>query len=158
MADVRVQAGGATAVALAGKAPHRGRWRTFWTRFSRNRLAIVAAGYLLAIYLLAILAPVISPHPPNEVNIRAKHQPPGGGYVLGTDESGRDVLARLLVGSRISLSVGLIAVAISISVGTVAGAAAGFFRGPVDAVLMRFTDGMLSIPAFFLLLIAVAVF
>ncbi len=157
MAEARA-VGLAPAATLAHDRGHRGRWALFWQRFSRNRLALLALAYLIVIYALAILAPVITPRPPNEVNIRAKHAPPGGDYILGTDESGRDVLARLLVGSRISLSVGLIAMAISISIGTIVGATAGFFRGWVDAVLMRFTDGMLSIPTFFLLLIVVAVF
>ena len=152
----------ATATALAPPiamgAERRSRLGMFWKRFSRNRLAVLAALFLLLIYTAAILAPAISPRDPNAQNVRTKHRPPGSEYVLGSDESGRDVLARLLFGSRISLSVGLIAVTIAISIGTVVGATAGFFRGWLDSVLMRFTDGMLSIPTFFLLLTYVSVF
>jgi peptide/nickel transport system permease protein len=125
---------------------------------ARNRLALGAGACLLCLYLLAALGPAIAPYPPNAVDIRAVHQRPNAAHRLGTDESGRDVLSRVIVGARASLTVGLIAMLVAISIGVVVGGLAGYFGRLLDAVLMRVTDGLLAIPTFFLALIVVAVF
>ena len=148
---------------LAGRAtptlvPSRSNWRQGWRRFARNRLAIGAGVLLLLLYLLAALGQVISPYPPNAVNIRARHERPSAAHWLGTDENGRDVLSRVIVGARASLTVGLTAMIVSISIGVVVGGLSGYFGRLVDAILMRITDGLLAIPTFFLALIVVAVF
>jgi peptide/nickel transport system permease protein len=79
-------------------------------------------------------------------------------HPLGTDEFGRDILARLLHGGRISLAIGLVAMLVSVTVGTVLGSLAGYLGGPVDALIMRTTDGMLAIPMFFVLVTALTIF
>lgn len=84
--------------------------------------------------------------------------PPGAAHPLGTDEVGRDVLARLVVGARVSLTVGVLAMVVAITVGTTFGAAAGFYRGWVDAVLMRASEVLLSLPRLFLLIVLAAFF
>lgn len=129
-----------------------------WRRFRSNHIAMVSATLLIALALAAVLAPVIAPHDPNEVSIFRSHERPSSDHWLGTDENGRDELSRLLFGARISMSVGFVAMAIGLAIGVVIGSLAGYFGGIVDTVLMRITDGMLSIPYFFLILIVVAVF
>jgi peptide/nickel transport system permease protein len=129
-----------------------------WRRFRRHRLALVSLIYLTLFYLAALLTPVIAPFDPDQIDLINKLVTTSGEHWLGTDQLGRDTLTRLLYGARISLSVGLVAIVIAMVVGTVVGLVAGYFGGPVDNLLMRFTDGMLSIPLFFLLLAALTVF
>lgn len=135
----------------------RPRW-LFWRKLFRYRLAPPALVFLVLVSLIAIFAPIVSPHPPNFVDIQARLTGPSATHLLGTDENGRDVVARLIYGARASLGVGFIAMAISILVGTVVGGISGFFGGWSESILMRLTDGLLAIPTFFLVLIVVAVF
>jgi peptide/nickel transport system permease protein len=138
--------------------PRRSWWALAQRRFLRNRVAVLAALYLVAMSLVALLAPVIAPYDPNEGDILAIHTRPSRAHLLGTDENGRDVLSRLIYGARISMGVGLIAMVISIAIGSLIGAVSGYVGRLVDSVLMRVTDGMMAIPYFFLVLIVVAVF
>ncbi len=138
--------------------PRRSWWALARRRFLRNRVAILAALYLVVMYLVAALAPVIAPYDPNEGDILYIHARPSREHLLGTDENGRDVLSRLIHGARISMSVGLIAMVISIAIGSLIGGISGYAGRVVDSVLMRVTDGMMAIPYFFLVLIVVAVF
>lgn len=138
--------------------PRRSWWALARRRFLRNRVAILAALYLVAMYLVALLAPVVAPYDPNEGDILYIHARPSREHLLGTDENGRDVLSRLIYGARISMSVGLIAMVISIAIGSLIGGVSGYAGRVVDGVLMRVTDGMMAIPYFFLVLIVVAVF
>ena len=142
-------------------APARGHGSTLTRarrRFTRNRMAVLGLGVLLAIHLAAWLGPAAVAQSPYTVDPLHTLEPPSATHLLGTDENGRDVLARLLYGARISLTVGLVAVLLSIVIGTAVGAASGYFGGPADAVLMRLTDGFLALPTFFLLLVILAVF
>jgi peptide/nickel transport system permease protein len=129
-----------------------------WRRFRRNRLAMLSAIILISLYLVAAFAPQIAPHDPNRVNIMNRHAERSSEHRLGTDENGRDELSRLIYGARISMTVGFISMILAVLIGTLVGAVAGYLGGPVDSLLMRFTDGMLAIPYFFLVLIVVAVF
>jgi peptide/nickel transport system permease protein len=130
----------------------------FWSRFRRNRLAVAALAFLVAIHAVALAADWLAPHDPAALDLLNQFASPSPEHLLGTDESGRDVLARLIVGSRVSLSVGTLAMLVSITVGSLIGALAGFYGRLTDGVLMRFTDGMLTIPTFFLALLVLAVF
>lgn len=132
--------------------------RLFWRQLMRNRLVPAAGLFLIIVSLSAIFAPVVAPQDPNQINIRNRHESSSREFLLGTDESGRDVLSRLIFGARASLGVGFVAMAISVLIGTVVGGVAGFFAGWFEPILMRLTDGMLAIPSFFLVLIVVAVF
>jgi len=145
-------------VDLAARRTSRSFWRIAWRRFRGNTVAVASLVVLLALFAVAALGPAIAPHDPNAVNILLPHGAPSGEHPLGTDESGRDVLSRLIVGSRASITVGLVAMAIAVSLGALVGSLAGFLGRWVDAVLMRLTDGMMAIPYFFLVLIVVAVF
>jgi peptide/nickel transport system permease protein len=130
---------------------------------ARGRVpVVVASGILGAIAVFAIFADRLAPAGPNEQDITARLQPPafaGGSWhrPLGTDELGRDVLSRLLYGGRVSLAVGLLAVAVSCPLGVVIGLASGFFGGWIDRALMRFTDIQLAIPTILLAMALVTV-
>lgn len=136
--------------------PAQGFWRRSWCRFRRNRLALVAFGLLLALHLAVAFAPVLAPSPPNSVNLIARFAPPSAQHPLGTDEMGRDLLARLLYGGRVSLGIGLASMVGAITLGTILGSVAGYWGGALEAVIMRFTDAMLSFPLFFFLLTILA--
>jgi len=129
-----------------------------WRAFKRNRLALFGLLVLVVVHVLAFLAPLIAPFPPEKVNPVNSLAGPSWDHWLGTDGYGRDVFSRLLFGGRISLTVGLTAVIVSLAVGSVVGALSGFFGGWTDTILMRLTDAMLSVPTFFLLLLVLTIF
>lgn len=129
-----------------------------WRLFMGKRAGVVAAGILLALYILAFLAPLVYQVSPTNTNPLSTNLPPGPGHLLGTDELGRDELARILAGGRLSLTLGIFAVVIAVGVGTAVGLVAGFYRGIVEMALMRLVDAAMAIPAFFLVLIEVTVF
>jgi peptide/nickel transport system permease protein len=143
---------------MARKNTSRSIWRIAFRRFTKNRVAVVSAIFLMVMIIVAAIAPLLTPYNPNAVNILMPHAEPSGDHWLGTDESGRDVFSRLLVGAQASIAVGLISMVISISIGVLIGSISGFVGGWVDSILMRVTDGMMAIPYFFLVLIVVAVF
>lgn len=130
-----------------------------WLLFKKalsNPLALAGFIIILLIFLLAMLAPLIAPYDPNEINVKAILLGPSMQHWMGTDGLGRDVLSRMLHGGRISLLVGLVAVGISTLIGILLGAIAGFYRGWLDVLIMRLVDVMLSIPSFFLILAVIA--
>ncbi|PYE26645.1 peptide/nickel transport system permease protein [Rhizobium sp. PP-CC-3A-592] len=135
-----------------------GRAYMTWRRFSANRLALVGLGILMLLILMAIFAGVLSPHSPVSGNLAgARLLPPGSpGYLLGTDEQGRDILSRLLHGSRLTLFVIILVAVIAAPTGLIVGAVAGYAGGWVDAVLMRITDIFLAFPKLVLALALVA--
>mgnify|MGYP005841591635 CR=1 FL=1 len=128
----------------------------FWHYFRKNRLAVAGAVVVAAIFAVAVLAPLLAPYDPAAIEVAAKLRAPSAAHPLGTDQLGRDVFSRLLFGSRISLTVGFIAVGISLLIGILVGALAGFYGGLIDNVLMRFVDIMMCFPTFFLILTIVA--
>ena len=120
------------------------------------------AGSLIvtAIVLLAIFGPLISPQDAHSRNLRARFKPPGytddvASYALGSDQLGRDILSRIIAGSRVSVLVGVVSVLISGTIGVIYGLISGFVGGIVDSVLMRIVDGLLAIP-FIILVIAIS--
>ena len=130
--------------------------RLFWQRFKRNRLAVTGGIMVLALFFAGALAPVVSPFNPNDIDRKHILEPPGISHPLGTDDLGRDVLSRMLYGSRISLSVGFIAVGIATVIGVIIGAVSGYYGRWTDRIIMRVIDIMLSIPTFFLILAVIA--
>jgi peptide/nickel transport system permease protein len=144
--------------ALAAVEPADRGARDAWRRFRRNRLAVAALGYLVLVHAAALAAPWMGLPEPEAMDLLDQFGRPSREHLLGTDESGRDVLARLLFGARTSLAVGLAAMVVALALGTALGALSGFRGGWVEAVIMRFTDGMLTVPTFFLALLVVAVF
>lgn len=132
--------------------------RIAWRRFRGNGTAVASAAFLLLMYAVAAGGPAITPYPPNAVDIVNTNARPSPAHWFGTDENGRDVLARVIAGARTTMTVGLIAMVIAVVIGACVGSVGGYLGGWADGVLMRFTDGMMAIPYFFLVLIVVAVF
>jgi len=110
----------------------------------------------LILFGSSILAPLLYPYKPDEVNLQEVLSPPSKEHPLGTDELGRDVLARILWGGRVSMLVGFVAVGISTLVGILFGALAGYYGKWVESIIMRFVDIMLCFPTFFLILAVIA--
>jgi peptide/nickel transport system permease protein len=125
-----------------------------WRRFRRHKLAIASLVVLLLLGLAVALAPVLTPYGFSEQHLDQILQGPSSKHLLGTDQLGRDELTRLLYGGRVSLLVGLGVALVSGGIGTLAGAAAGFYGGRLDNIVMRITDLFLSIPLLVLLIIA----
>jgi peptide/nickel transport system permease protein len=136
-----------------------------WRRFRRSRLAVVALIYVSLVGTIALFAPLIasrtSPivhHAPDRVDVANRLQSPSPAHRLGTDELGRDVLARMIHGARVSLTVGLLATFISLFVGCVLGALAGYYGGAIDWIVSRTIEIVLCFPFLFLVLGIVALF
>ena len=137
-----------------------------WRRFRRSKLALGALIYVAVVALIALLAPAIAtdrptapvPFGPNTVDIASRLRPPDDQHRLGTDDLGRDVLARMIHGARVSLSVGLTATAIALIVGSLLGALAGYYGGAADWIVSRLIELVLCFPFLFLVLGIVALF
>ncbi len=121
-------------------------WAEAWRRFKRHRLAYASLWLLALLSLAVLLGPLVYKVGINDIDFTARLKGPGGTHPLGTDDLGRDLLARMLYGGRISLAVGLAAMLTGILIGVVVGAVAGISRGGVDAFLMWLTDLFLSLP------------
>lgn len=149
------------ATALGAEEEYRLERHGVWKRFRRHRLALAGAVVLAIMIAVAILAPLISPADPNAIDqVHWSGYPlaPGvAGHILGTDENGRDLLARLIFGARISLTIAIFAVTMEVIIGTVLGALSGYYGGAVDFAIMRLTDVVLSIPLLPLLLVLTAI-
>jgi dipeptide transport system permease protein len=138
------------------------RFSEFWMYFTRNRGALIGLAVFVLLVLTAIFAPLLAPHDPDQQFRDALLTPPvwqGGNwtYVFGTDPLGRDMLSRLIFGSRFSLLIGLIVVSSSLLTGVILGLLAGYFRGVVDVVIMRVMDVILAFPSLLLALVLVAI-
>ena len=129
-----------------------------WYRLTRNRAAMAGLMIIAFFALLAIFAPVLAPANPLEQNISVRLTPPfTGGYILGTDDLGRDLLSRIIYGGRISLIIGAVSVGISLIMGVSLGILAGYFGGWIDKIIMRLIDIMLAFPYILLTVVIVAI-
>lgn len=141
----------------------QGRLRTFWRAFGANHGAVFGLIVVCLLLLMALFAPWIAPHAPDQTNAAAFLKPPfwqeGGSltYPLGTDAIGRDILSRLIHGSRLSLSIGMAVVALALALGVTLGLVAGFYRGVVEAAIMRVMDIILTLPSLLLAIVIVAI-
>jgi peptide/nickel transport system permease protein len=134
-----------------------GPWAEFWRRFKKNKLAVAGGIVVILLFAISFLAPYISPYDPAAIDVTARLQAPSKAHPFGTDQLGRDILSRMIWGSRISLKVGFVAVGIATAIGIILGALSGYYGGWVDSVIMRFVDLMLCFPAFFLILAVIAI-
>ncbi|WP_294704110.1 nickel transporter permease [uncultured Fusobacterium sp.] len=134
----------------------RSQWVEVWRRLKRNKMAIVGLVILVALFLLAIFADVIADYDNVVIkqNLAHRLQGPSAAHWLGTDEFGRDIFARLVHGTRVSLKVGIVAVGISIVIGGILGAIAGYYGGKLDNIIMRIMDIFLAVPS---ILLAIAI-
>ena len=127
-------------------------------RFLRHRLAILGVVLVVAVLVMAAIAPLLTPWAPNWIDFETgARQPPSPSHVLGTDVAGRDIWARLLYGGRTSVIVGFGAVGLYLIIGTLLGMLAGFYGGLLDQAIMRFTDTILAIPPLLLIIVFVSV-
>jgi peptide/nickel transport system permease protein len=156
-------AGDLPADAIQGRSP----WRLAWRRLRRDKVAVASALVIVALALIALCAPVIAAligHPPNTpysntgLSATGLPVPPGGSFLFGTDNLGRDLLVRVVYGARISLLVGLLATAIATTAGVAVGMCAGYFGGVIDAVLARIVDSVLATPYVILALAIIIIF
>ncbi|SFL89428.1 ABC transporter permease [Halanaerobium salsuginis] len=131
--------------------------REFCYRFYKNKLAFLGFIILFIFLVMAIFAPYLAPYDPFQMDPQAMLQPPGADHLFGTDQFGRDILSRIIFGSRISFKVGLISVGLSLIVGVSMGIVAGYYGGWLDNLISRIMDVMFSFPQIFLALVIMAV-
>jgi peptide/nickel transport system permease protein len=141
----------------AVRASQTGPWRRAWRKLVRNRIAMFGLAVVLFFVLMAVFAPWIAPHDPLAAGWSTIRKGPSAAHWFGTDDLGRDVLSRVIWGTRASLMAGVVSVAISLLLGVAIGMVAGFFGGFVDALISRITDAFLACP-FLILAIALAAF
>ena len=128
-----------------------------WRQFRKQRLGLIGGGILCMLLLVALLAPVLAPYDPLAQDLYQRLQPPSIDHWFGTDDFGRDILSRIVYGSRISLRIGLIAISLALTSGTLFGLVAGYRGGMVDMLIMRLMDLMLAFPSILLAIAIVAV-
>jgi oligopeptide transport system permease protein len=134
-----------------------GLWRDAWRRLKRNRAALVSASILTALALCCVLVPELSHWRYDQANLALGPTAPSASHWMGTDYLGRDLMARVFFGGRISLAVGVVATAVSFTIGVVYGGVAGYFGSRIDRVMMRLVDVMYAFP-FLILVILLMVF
>ena len=149
------EASAAPGMLPAGKP--RSAFRRSLDVFLENKLAVTGVAIFVAMFIFCFGGPLVYHTDQIHVNFAIENLPPGPGHPLGTDANGYDVLGRLMVAGQISLTVGIAAAALATIVGVLWGAVAGYFGGPLDSVMMRIVDAMLSIPTLFLALVVVAI-
>jgi len=142
---------------IAAELNHESPWARAWRRLLRRRSAVLGLVVLVLIVLVALLAPLIVPYDPAQQSWTAVRRPPSLQHWFGTDESGRDLLSRVVFGARASLLAGVVSISIALGLGVPIGLLAGYGGKWVDAVIGRITDAMLAIP-FLILAIALAAF
>jgi peptide/nickel transport system permease protein len=128
-------------------------WKSVWDSLKQNKAAMISLAFIIILVLIAVITavfPKILPHDPYEQSLVKAFIFPNSEYWFGTDQLGRDVFSRIMVGTRISLAVGVISVAVSLTCGIIFGSLAGYLGGKVDTVIMRIMDIMLSIPSILL--------
>ncbi|MFE9945720.1 oligopeptide ABC transporter permease [Bacillus velezensis] len=132
-------------------------WKQTYRRLLQHKLTVISLLFLCFMFLLCFIGPSFSPYITDRTDISNADQQPGIHHWLGTDQYGRDVLTRLMLAGQISLTVGLASMVLSLVIGSLLGAAAGFYRGAADMIIMRIADMLMSIPGLPLLLILAAV-
>jgi peptide/nickel transport system permease protein len=145
---------------LTDMKPRPNRFVAFWSLLRRSPVGTTGFIIVVIVMFLALFGAVVTPHDPMENNLRARYMEPGftneeGVFVLGTDQLGRDILSRIIVGSSVSVLVGVVSVIIAGTIGVLVGLISGFFGGWIDNLLMRIADGLLSIP-FIVLVVAIS--
>ena len=151
---------------MTGRSPERRaepsrRGRSPWggavRRLARNRWATAGGAVFVLFGIMALAAPLLTPHDPTRLNVVESLEPPSTRHWLGTDQFGRDVLARIIYGARVSMAMGVVAVTISVVAGSALGLLSGYYRGPTDLLVMRLVDVMLAFPGILLALVIIAV-
>ncbi|MCB0114805.1 MAG: ABC transporter permease [Caldilineaceae bacterium] len=145
------------AVAIKPESATRSEWVQAWRRFRSNRIAVGGAVFIILLIVIAFAAPILSPYDPLESVPGMRGVAPSLAHPFGFDHIGRDLLSRVLYGSRVALIVGLFSTSISVGIGILIGAAAGYFGGWIDTVLSRLLDTLMAFPIIALLVVLAAV-
>ncbi|MDY5219625.1 MAG: ABC transporter permease [Eubacteriales bacterium] len=132
--------------------------RNVWESFSRNRLALVGLILLAVLVCAAIFGPMLSPYPYDGMDAMSRNQPSSAAHWFGTDQMGRDILTRVLYGTRVSLLVGFASTALNLIIGVLYGSIAGYVGGRVDMVLMRIVDVIYAVPAMIYMILLMLIF
>jgi peptide/nickel transport system permease protein len=135
----------------------RSELRRSWDRFKRFKPGVVAAVFIVMLAIVALIPQVFEPYDPNQPASRFRGEGPSWDHPLGRDDIGRDILSRLIRGTRVALIVGVFAMLISLTVGVTVGAVAGYFGGWIDTFLSRIVDALLAFPILVLLIVLAAV-
>lgn len=135
---------------IRGSATRDSEWRRGLRRLWRSRLALVGLAIVIALVVVAIFAPWIAPYSPTRINLRERLKPPSWKHPFGTDDAGRDILSRVIYGSRVTLRICTLVVGLTLAIGTLLGLISGFFGGWVDELVMRVSDVFLAFPALIL--------
>jgi oligopeptide transport system permease protein len=133
-------------------------WKDAWRRLLKNKLAVASAIILSIVLVAVVIGPLICPYTYDQTNPDAVYMPPSAAHWFGTDQLGRDILVRTLVGGRISLLVGAVASIVSLVIGVSYGAISGYIGGKTDEVMMRIVDILYSLPDIFLIIVLLAFF
>lgn len=142
---------------LEGGLAHRSRWSEWWLTVFHDKKAFVGLIVLTTFLIMGVLAPLISPYDPNAMDYEMM-EPPSWTHPLGTDDLGRDLLTRIIYGTRVSLFIGITTVAVSLIAGVILGLVAGYFGGWPDNIIMRYIDLQWAFPNFIIAVYLVAVF
>ena len=134
-----------------------GQFAEVWRRLKRNKAAVVGGIIVLLFVVVALLAPILSPYPPNEGDLTKRLKPPSREHLMGTDPLGRDLLSRVIYGARISLQIQVVSVLIALVIGTLLGMVGGYYGGKLDNIIMRVMDILLAFPGIFLAISIIAV-
>lgn len=133
-------------------------WRDAWRKFKKNKLALIGAAFLVILILLCTVYPMVSPYTYDQIDLSNTSKAPNSAHWFGTDSLGRDLFVRVLIGGRISLTVGVVSALINLLIGTIYGGIAGYFGGRVDQIMMRVVDIIYSIPTMLYVLLITMVF
>ena len=129
-----------------------------WRKFKKNKLALVGAGFLILLILVCAFGPMLSPYTYDQIDLFNSNQAPTAEHWFGTDSLGRDLFVRVLIGGRISLTVGVVSALINLVIGTIYGGISGYFGGRIDQIMMRIVDIIYSIPTMLYVLLITMVF
>ncbi len=132
-------------------------WFEAWKRLRKSKIGLAGIAIIFILVAVAIFAPLIAPYSPIEQDIMSRYQAPSQRHLLGTDEMGRDILSRIIYGSRISLQVGLFSIGLALVIGVTLGLIAGYYGGYLDMIIMRIMDIMLAFPSVLLAIAIVAI-
>ena len=129
-----------------------------WSRFRKNKLALISLGFLTLMVLLAVFVPIFSPYQYDEMDFAQVNALPNAAHWMGTDKFGRDILVRIMYGARISLSVGIAAAILNLVIGVTYGVICGYLGGRTDLILMRLVDIIYSVPTLLYVILAMLIF
>lgn len=150
--SVEVKTGSSVVITQSSLAPKQSKWKDFFSILMLNKAALVGALIIVFYIVIAVFAPLLAPYDPYQIKLENKLMPPSGDHWMGTDDKGRDILSRIIYGSRLSMGVGFAAVFFGAFFGIIFGLVAGFYGKWVDSIIMRMMDVMLAFPGILLAL------